>query len=134
MTAAHDWPTQSVYMKIILEAVVDPSTCLGTEIAQNLVAWLNIVSTDPGESMWWWNWYVFQPQYYAMPRSAGDRVESPATLGRKCWAFAFLRQLWSGLRPTLLDTAAAFELDLADLVAAWDDAVPMSLVLYETCF
>ena len=29
------------------------------------------------------------------PRKPGTRIESPDTLGRKCWAFAYLRQLWA---------------------------------------
>eukprot|EP01048_Picozoa_sp_COSAG05_P010546 COSAG05_NODE_934_length_6536_cov_9.161100_7_plen_53_part_01 len=27
-----------------------------------------------------------------MPRLPGNRIESPGTLGRKCWAFAFLNE------------------------------------------
>jgi len=50
--AAHDWPTQAVYMKNILLAVVDPETCMDTKVAQELVVWLDVVSTESDESMW----------------------------------------------------------------------------------
>ena len=41
---------------------------------------------------------ICQVQYYDMPRAPGARVESPATLGRKCWAFAFLAQVITASR------------------------------------
>ena len=37
----------------------------------------------------------------AAARRPGDRIESPATLGRKCWAYAYLRQV---PRCTFLET------------------------------
>lgn len=132
-SAAGDWPTQVVYMKNILVAVVDPSTCLDTPIAVDLVHWLNFFSTDPQISMWWWNWLVFQPQYFAMPRvqPPGERIETPSTLGRKCWAFSFLAQIWGTLRPQILETMSRTDTNLTSFVAAYDAAVPMSLGLCE---
>jgi hypothetical protein len=124
-TAARDWPTQSVYMKNILAAVIDTSTCLDTPVATGIVEWLNTFSTDPQLSMWWWNWYVFQPQYYDMPRKQGARIESPATLGRKCWAFAYLSQIWLDLRPHIIDTMKRADINLTSFVVAWDEAAPM---------
>ena len=44
-----------------------------------------------------WTWDVFQVQYYDQPRKTGDRIETPATLGRKCWAFAYLSSVWNPL-------------------------------------
>ena len=41
-----------------------------------------------------------------MPRKPGDRIESPDTLGRKCWAFAYLRQVFN---PTELSERLASE-------------------------
>lgn len=128
-TAARDWPTQSVYMKNILAAVIDPSTCLDTSVATGIVEWLNTFSTDPQLSMWWWNWYVFQPQYYDMPRKQGARIESPATLGRKCWAFAYLSQIWLELRPHIIDTMKRADINLSSYVVAYDEAAPMSIKL-----
>ena len=130
-SAAGDWPTQVVYMKNILVAVVDPATCLGTPAAINLVTWLNVVSSDPHVSMWWWNWLVFQPQYFDMPRvqPPGERIETPSTLGRKCWPFAFLEQIWKTLRPEMLDTMLRANVNLTAFVSAYDAAVPMSMSL-----
>ena len=82
ITAAGDWPTQSIYMKNMLDALIDPETCLNTTTAKEIVAWMDV--TDVNSSFWWWTWLVFQVQYYDMPRSPGDRIESPATLGRNC--------------------------------------------------
>jgi hypothetical protein len=70
-----------------------------------------------------------------MPRKPGDRIESPATLGRKCWAFAYLRQVWgaeqadgaAGLRADLEAKTAAHGLDLRAFVAAWDAAVALTM-------
>jgi hypothetical protein len=128
-TAARDWPTQAVYMTNILAAVVDPSTCLHTSAANDIIEWLNTVSLDPQVSMWWWNWFVFQPQYYDMPRKQGARIESPATLGRKCWAFAFLMQSWSLLQPQIIQTMQRAKINLTSYVAAYDEAVPISMKL-----
>lgn len=123
-TAARDWPTQAVYMKNILAAVVDPATCLNSTVATGIIEWLNTFSTDPEFSMWWWNWYIFQPQYYDMPRKQGARIESPATLGRKCWAFAYLNQIWVDLRPQLIDTMDRTNINITSYVAAYDELLP----------
>lgn len=96
ITAAGDWPTQSIYMKNMLDALIDPETCLNTTTAKEIVAWMDV--TDVNSSFWWWTWLVFQVQYYDMPRSPGDRIESPATLGRKCWAFAYFVEVRTMLK------------------------------------
>ena len=127
--AAGDWPTQTVYMKNLLLAVVDNSTCLATPTAAAILNWLSVVSTNSTVSMWFWNWLVFQPQYFDMPRLPGERIESPATLGRKCWAFAHLAQLWVTLQPQILAATARAKVNLSAFVRAFNDAVPMSLGL-----
>ena len=75
-----------------------------------------------------------------MPRLPGTRIESPATLGRKCWAFAYLKDTWEGtaygdeegaMRPALLAATAAAGYDgvASDFVPAWDAAVPLTMNL-----
>jgi hypothetical protein len=129
LTAEGDWPNQAVYMRDLLEAMAAPTTCLNTTEAKNTVALLNVV--DPAKSPWWSTWVQFQVQYYDMPREPGSRIESPATLGRKCWAFAYLRQVWAagGLRNRLLTATDAHGLSLSGFAKAWDDAVVLTMPL-----
>lgn len=44
-----------------------------------------------------------------MPHRHGSRVETSATLGRKCWAFGYLRQIWEagGMKAALRTATAA---------------------------
>ena len=84
---------------------------------------------DPAKSGWWSTWVQFQVQYYDMPRKPGDRIESPATLGRKCWAFAYLRQVWIALKPALEAATIAHGLNLRPFIAAWDSAVALTMPL-----
>jgi hypothetical protein len=137
----------------LLHALVAPDTCLNTTEAQRTVAFLSVV--EPSKSPWWSTWVQFQVQYYAMPRKPGDRIESPATLGRKCWAFAYLQQVWQqggndhdsssssghgdltgagsrgsgGLKAALVAKAAAHGLDVHAFVSAWDAAVDLTMPL-----
>ena len=125
ITAEGDWPNQAIYMRNLVAALADPGTCLNTTVARETVAWLNVV--DPNVSAWWDTWTRFQVQYYDMPHRAGARVESAATLGRKCWAFAYLAQVWNdppagqgggtdggvSLRRALQDAASAAGLSVA---------------------
>ncbi len=129
MTGAGDWPNQAVYMKNVLEALIDPSTCLTTTMATEYVEWLAV--TDPDVSVWWWTWLIFQPQYYDMPRAPGARIESPATLGRKCWAFAYLKQIWPALKPAILSAVQAVPglPPLDDFASTYDKAIPMTMNL-----
>ena len=53
-----------------------------------------------------------------MPRRPGDRIESPATLGRKCWAFAYLRHVWVPLKPALEARTVAHGLSVQAFVKA----------------
>ena len=75
--------------------------------------------------------FVFQPQYYDMPRVPGSRIESPATLGRKCWAFAYLAEIWANVKAPLLGSVAASGSgqDLNSMVGAYESAVAMSMPL-----
>jgi hypothetical protein len=127
ITAEGDWPNQVQYFHNLLAALVSSDTCLNTTRARSVVSWLNV--TNPSDSVWWWTWLIFQPEYYEMPRKAGERIESPATLGRKCWAFAYLAQLWPPLRPRLELAVASAGLTLHSFITAYDSAVPMSMSL-----
>ena len=127
ITAHEDWPNQVIYYKILLRLLVDKGTCLNTTIAKNIVSWLQ--ETDTARSSWWNTWVVFQAQYYDMPRAPGERIESPATLGRKCWAFAYLAQGWDALRAELHRTMEAAGLSLEKMISAYDNAIPFTLDL-----
>lgn len=127
VTSQTDWPNQAIYMHIMLNDLANSSTCLDTTVAKSIVAWMDV--TSPKVSAWWWTWLTFQPQYYDMPRKPGSRIESPATLGRKCFAFAYLRQIWSPLRPELERALAVAGLDLRAFIDAYDRAVPFTMAL-----
>jgi hypothetical protein len=128
LTAVGDWPNQAVYMCDLLAAMVAPTTCLNTTEAKTTVDMLAIV--EPGKSPWWSTWVQFQVQYFDMPRKPHDRIESPATLGRKCWAFGYLRQTWvDGLRDALEKSMTVHDLDLNQFSAAWDKAVALTMPL-----
>eukprot|EP00041_Stephanoeca_diplocostata_P013549 m.237689 g.237689 ORF g.237689 m.237689 type:complete len:124 (+) comp19377_c1_seq10:399-770(+) len=76
-----------------------------------------------------WTYLVFQVQYYDMPRKPGNRIESPATLGRKCWAFAYLRQLWNAT--TLERAVAGAGQSVLNFTTAYNTAVPLTMNLCE---
>ena len=128
--AKADWPSQAVYLNELVETLLAPETCLNTTKARNTVAWLNETQADPGiAGNFAWTWKVFQVQYYDMPRKPGSRIEAPDTLGRKCWAFAYLRQTWNPSRWGLVLAAAGLSASqFADLYAT---AVPATMRLCE---
>ena len=64
-----------------------------------------------------------------MPRKPGSRIESPATLGRKCWAFAYLAQIWPTTKPALQAALQGTGLSLASYIQAYDAAVPLTMGL-----
>ena len=70
----------------------------------------------------------FQVQYYDMPRLPGSRIESPDTLGRKCWAFAYLAQFWT-VRNEILKRAADVGVQVLPFVHAYDNAIPFTMDL-----
>ena len=82
----------------------------------------NQTAASGNSSSWGWAWTVFQVQYYDMPRKPGVRIEAPDTLGRKCWAFAYLDQRCDAT--ALAARAPAF-------AAEWARAVPLTLGLCE---
>lgn len=103
VTASADWPSQSVYMMNILTTLgkTMPAICAkSSTIVQDTIKWINVNQSNataaPGNFAW--TFLVFQPQYYDMPRKPGDRIESPDTLGRKCWASTALTQQWPALQ------------------------------------
>ncbi len=132
VTAAEDWPNQAVYLNQLLLALASPATCLGTATARATVAWLNGSQADPAVSGAFMNtWVVFQAQYYDMPRHPGDRIEAPDTLGRKCWAFAYLAQMWAAEQAALASALAAAGLSAAAYAGAADAAIPATMGLCE---
>lgn len=64
-----------------------------------------------------------------MPRIPGTRIESPATLGRKCWAFAYLKQIWNPLKIQIQQVFANTGLSLDKFTNAYDNAVPETMTL-----
>lgn len=73
---------------------------------------------------------MFQVQYYDMPHREGARVETAATLGRKCWAFAYLEHVWrAGLGREIADVSAKTGPSLRRLIAAWEHAVRLTMPL-----
>ena len=133
MTAQEDWPSQAVYMNDLLTALAAvPATssgvCLQTAAAVDVIRWL----ADTRVSRpWWYTWVVFQVQYYDMPRLPGARIESAATLGRKCWAFAYLDHVWPRLKPALASAMsyAPGGVTLGNFSAAWEGAVARTMPL-----
>jgi hypothetical protein len=111
----------------LLEALTEPSTCVNTSYAHDLISSLEAMDTTT--SPWWNTWVVFQVEYYDMPRKPSERIESPATLGRKCFAFGYLAQLWPRLRPALLKAAQSAGASLEFFVGAYDRAVPLTMGL-----
>jgi len=154
--ASPDWPNQAIYMNDLLDALKNTSTeCLATPTAVDIVSWLDTSQADPATSgSWAWTYVDFQVpfvfllflyspllprwrpcrgdcggqvQYYDMPRQPGTRIESPGTLGRKCWAFAYLRQVWD---PAPLNSALAGAGQSAEnFVAMYEEAVPLTMDL-----
>ena len=132
VSAAEDWPNQAVYMNDVLLALAAPTTCLNTATALDTVTWVNASQADATVAGAFMNtWVVFQAQYYDMPRQPGDRIESPDTLGRKCWAFAYLAQTWASQAAALADALRAAGLSAAAYVNAAAAAIPQTLELCE---
>jgi len=125
-TGLEDWPNQAIYMHDLLQTLIDPQTCLNTQLAQETIDFLD---SEVTESVWWQTWEVFQVSYYDMPAKNGTRVESPATLGRKCWAFAYLAEIWPDLKPVLIQTMKQAGRDIMPFSNEYDRAVSMTMPL-----
>ncbi len=64
-----------------------------------------------------------------MPRKPGSRIESPATLGRKCWAFAYLTQIWPHLKPLIIETMTHAGLNMGNFTKEYTKAIPLTMNL-----
>jgi hypothetical protein len=59
--AGKDWPSQSVYMKNLLDLLIAPTTCLNTSYAKDTAVWLDAEIQDPAVAgSWGWTYLVFQ--------------------------------------------------------------------------
>lgn len=123
--ASKDWPNQVVYLQNLLTTMAaTTSSCTNTTYYTDTVRWLNnsiINPTIPGN--FGYTWDVFQVQYYDTPRLPGTRIESPDTLGRKCWAFAYLAQMWN---PILF---AKIPYNLYNFTSVYEKSVPLTMSL-----
>ena len=130
LTTHHDWPSQTVYMVDLLDALAAPTTCLNTSVAAEIISNLadpnNALPSGPG---WMGTFLVFQVQYYDMPRHPGVRIESPFTLGEKCWAFALLKAY--GRIPLLEAAVSAANLTLGQFGAQMTQGIPFTMNLCE---
>lgn len=128
--AKTDWPNQAVYMHELVSALSAPSTCLNTSVAKDTIEWLE---TSQGRinvsGTFAYTWDVFQVQYYDMPRLPGTRIESPDTLGRKCWAFAYLRQMWQP--HVFVKALSSAGLSANQFVTMYNASIPLTMTLCE---
>lgn len=130
VTASHDWPSQAVYMFELLSTLADSTTCLNTSYAADTTSWLNTLQGDPRETgNFMWTMAIFQPQYYDMPRKPGDRIEAPDTLGRKCWADAYLAQKWPSISTVLEERVSAAGLNISGFVVEFERTAPYAMNL-----
>ena len=131
ITSQGDWPSQAVYMNDLLTAIASVpkaynASCLRTQTAKHIIEWL----ADTRMSTPWWNtWLIFQVQYFDMPRLPGTRIESAATLGRKCWAFSYLKDIWVRLKPALSSAMSRSGNDLLTFFDTWENAVSKTMPL-----
>ena len=129
-SGSKDWPSQAVYQNELLVKLASPNTCLNTSYANNITNWLNTSQANSSVSgTLMWTWLVFQEQYYNTPRKPGDRIEAPDTLGRKCWAFAYLAQEWATLAAPLQRAISAAGLDISAFVSDYERAIPETFAL-----
>ena len=130
--AEQDWPNQVVYMRELLSALAAPSTCLNTTIAASMASWLATNQCNMSDWHSWYNtWDIFQVQYFDMPRKAGVRIESADTLGRKCWAFAYLHQVATPVLAAAAAALGAAGLSLGSFWALHNRSVPLTMGLCE---
>jgi len=129
-TASKDWPNQAIYMQNLLSTLGSTTTCLNSTYARQTVGWINDSmgnASIAGNFMW--TWLIFQVQYYDMPRLPGTRIESPDTLGRKCWAMAYLTQAWPRLITSLLPRLTDAGLAIPVFNSSYSEAMPLTMGL-----
>ena len=103
-----DWPSQTVYFLRVLELLGDAApACLAASapLVRDVSAWLEGPQANAslgGSLLQTWACPSGQPNYFEMPRHLGERIETPWTLGLKCWAFANLVQRWAPANATAL--------------------------------
>ena len=123
-----------------MDLFIDPGTCYDTEYAIDTANWLDGEISDPAVGgSFMWTYLDFQVQYYDMPRNEGERIESPATLGRKCWAMAYNKDVWLAMVPSLTESLTAHGLNPNDkFIGYYNDAIPLTMDLCyeveENCF
>jgi len=125
-----DWPNQVTYFKDILDTLVNPATCLNTSFANNTAVWLNNFQSNltlGGTLLQTWASPQGQPNYYEMPRPPGVRIETPWTLGMKCWAFNYLDQTWNP--DPLVQRLSHHGLLIPVFVSAYEAAIPLTFTL-----
>lgn len=124
-----DWPSQTAYFyELVAFLENSAASCLNTSYAADTLSWFNGPLSDPSVSgSYAWTWEIFQVQYYAMPRPAGERIESPWTLGEKCWAFTALQQRVD-LAP-LATRAATVGATIANATAMYTYSAPLTMQL-----
>lgn len=141
VTAHHDWPSQATYMQDLLSYLQSaPTACLNdtNSVAPHLVnTFMNVdmaSATAPKSFMHVYT--VFQFQYYDMPRKAGERIESPWTLGMKCWAFAYLTEFWSpiAMRNALAAAGLAMNAFSRAYSAAGAESLTLCQQVINNCF
>ena len=64
-----------------------------------------------------------------MPRKPGTRIEAADTLGRKCWAMAYLAQTWQRLSAALMSRLHDNQLSIAPLDSSFNTAIPLTMSL-----
>ena len=136
-SASKDWPNQAVYMHTLLSSLSDASTCLNTTYSRSIIEWLDTVQASKSISgSFMWTYRTFQVQYYDMPRKAGDRIESPDTLGRKCWAFSYLKQfdVSSSLKDRLRTSGMNASNFLKNYAVAKNETMSLCQRVMDNCF
>lgn len=130
-----DWPSQVTYFYDILNFLMNGTSleCLNTTYGADTANWIDKIQSNVslgGTLLQTWAAPDGQPNYYEMPRKPGERIETPWTLGMKCWAFSYLQQIWANTNPLVARMASA-GLDISFFAAQYLKAGPFSFTLCE---
>lgn len=126
ISSERDFPMQSKYFVTLLETILSNGQCLNTSVGTAVVKWLNGPMANvslSGSFLWTYHW---QLGYFAMPRPHNDRIESPYTLGMKCWAYAFLSRTWQP--QALLEVTSNAGLDVTTFVNEYNSTVAPTML------